>query len=466
LLTLAVDGTAYDGSANLLAVTPTTEGITINGVRFLKDETKYFDTLIPLVEQAVNGGRLTASIASGSAEDASVVAALEKTYSGAVAPPEKGDNQPFTPSNDPLYGVVTFELNGGTAIPGESRYLQNVRLGAHVVRPWDPILEGSILKGWADEQGNDWRFGYRNLVTKTLTLTANWVDADTGEATPSAPPLEVSFSSAVADGSTGTANDTSSGVTVEGYAKTTKVTLTFDQDVPGLAVGNVTLTANGTGAVKGSLTRTATGVYDLTLTGITSAGEITVAVSKPNTTFTPNSKTANVSVAMVANPLYLGVVGSLSGLPTGEEATGAFIDVNGDGNGHEWVFNVNHAIEVDSIGSAIIKQIAWDTGSTPNANMDGSTLTLTFVGGAVADTITWGETTIIATNAGTLYNSGVANWDQSIINALNSLIAPGVTATVSMEGDGLDTVVSGLTGDLFIDSGNVIGTTPHVLLAS
>lgn len=94
-------------------------------------------------------------------------------------------------------------------------------------------------------------------------------------------PVAVAFSSALADGAAGSAT-------------TTKVTLTFDKDITGLAASDITITAGSTGSTKGALTRTGTGVYELTLTGVTASGSITVAVAKAGFAITPASKTVSV----------------------------------------------------------------------------------------------------------------------------------------------------------------------------
>jgi hypothetical protein len=71
---------------------------------------------------------------------------------------------------------------------------------------------------------------------------------------------------------------------------TTKLTLTFDKDITGLAVADITLTANSTGAGKETITRTGTGVYELGVGGITVGGEITVSVGKTGYAITPASR--------------------------------------------------------------------------------------------------------------------------------------------------------------------------------
>ena len=63
-------------------------------------------------------------------------------------------------------------------------------------------------------------------------------------------------------------------------ATTTKLSLTFDQDIPGLAAADLTLQPGDTGAVKGALTKTGTGTYELALSGITSSGTVMLSVYK------------------------------------------------------------------------------------------------------------------------------------------------------------------------------------------
>jgi hypothetical protein len=78
---------------------------------------------------------------------------------------------------------------------------------------------------------------------------------------------------------------------------TGKLTLTFDKAVEGLSAADITLNAGSTGTEKGSLTAAGTaGVYELAVSGVSSAGNVTVTVSKTGYTFTPASKTVAVSV--------------------------------------------------------------------------------------------------------------------------------------------------------------------------
>ncbi|MDR0456598.1 MAG: endo-1,4-beta-xylanase, partial [Treponema sp.] len=77
-------------------------------------------------------------------------------------------------------------------------------------------------------------------------------------------------------------------------AQTTALTLTFDADITGLAASNITLSAGTTGAVKGALTKTATGVYNLAVSNVTTEGTVSVSVSKNGYTIAENPQTVTV----------------------------------------------------------------------------------------------------------------------------------------------------------------------------
>jgi hypothetical protein len=100
------------------------------------------------------------------------------------------------------------------------------------------------------------------------------------KSSPSGGSTAVTFQSLTADGSA--------------MAATTKLTLIFDKDITGLAVTDITLTANNTGAQKGVLAKTGTGVYDLTLAGITATGDVYVSVVKSGYIISGSSKKAKV----------------------------------------------------------------------------------------------------------------------------------------------------------------------------
>ena len=80
---------------------------------------------------------------------------------------------------------------------------------------------------------------------------------------------------------------------------TSALTLTFDKVIEGLAADDITLTAGETGATKGALTAKGEGVYELAISGIAKAGDVTVAVAKDGYTITPASQ--KVAVSYVAH---------------------------------------------------------------------------------------------------------------------------------------------------------------------
>jgi GH35 family endo-1,4-beta-xylanase len=75
---------------------------------------------------------------------------------------------------------------------------------------------------------------------------------------------------------------------------TTKLTLKFNKDISGLAVTDVTLNAGTTGAGKGALTRTGTGVYELAVSGVMVSGNVTLTVSKSGFTITGSPQSVNI----------------------------------------------------------------------------------------------------------------------------------------------------------------------------
>jgi hypothetical protein len=72
------------------------------------------------------------------------------------------------------------------------------------------------------------------------------------------------------------------------------LTLTFDRDITGLTANDITLNAGTTGATKGTLTSNGNGIYELTVSGITTTGEVTVEVSKSGYIINPASNTVQV----------------------------------------------------------------------------------------------------------------------------------------------------------------------------
>ena len=88
------------------------------------------------------------------------------------------------------------------------------------------------------------------------------------------------------------------GLTASGSPVTNKLILAFNQDINSLTEGDITLAAGSTGAQKGTLTDTAeTGIYELSITGVTAAGQVTVTVSKSGYTITPSNRNVNIIFA-------------------------------------------------------------------------------------------------------------------------------------------------------------------------
>ncbi|WP_461257798.1 endo-1,4-beta-xylanase [Treponema sp. R80B11-R83G3] len=107
-------------------------------------------------------------------------------------------------------------------------------------------------------------------------VTRSTVDAPGASSTPTA----VTFQSLAANSS--------------GAATTTALTLTFDKDITNLTDSDITLSAGITGAVKGALTRTGTGTYNLAVTGVTAQNIVLVLVIKAGYAITGNPKTTVV----------------------------------------------------------------------------------------------------------------------------------------------------------------------------
>jgi hypothetical protein len=90
------------------------------------------------------------------------------------------------------------------------------------------------------------------------------------------------------------------GLTANGGAssRTTKLTLVFGGEIPGLSISDIELTSNDTGAVAEALSETGTaGTYELAVSGITDSGAISVAVAKPGFSFSPQSRSADAYAA-------------------------------------------------------------------------------------------------------------------------------------------------------------------------
>lgn len=131
-----------------------------------------------------------------------------------------------------------------------------------------------------------WRTASNGTYT-TGNFPADGHRAAYAELTTTAPlPTTVAFNRLTADGS-----DTVS---------TAVLTLTFDKDVAGLGIGDISVND----ATKGALTKTGTGVYTLTVSNITVAdgGTVRVSVSKDGFAFTPTDKDVTVRKVAPVDP--------------------------------------------------------------------------------------------------------------------------------------------------------------------
>jgi hypothetical protein len=94
---------------------------------------------------------------------------------------------------------------------------------------------------------------------------------------------------------------------------TTKLTLTFSQDITGLSKDHITLSGS-TGAVKGALSKViGTGKYELTVSNITADGQVTVSVvSQPSGYNITGSASANVYKGITSVTMTVTQVGGSS----------------------------------------------------------------------------------------------------------------------------------------------------------
>lgn len=80
-----------------------------------------------------------------------------------------------------------------------------------------------------------------------------------------------------------------------GEGKITVLTLTFSEEIKDLTMEDIRFEAGETGAVKEALTAKGGGLYELTLNGVTTGGEVKISVSKAGYEITPDLKTVTVS---------------------------------------------------------------------------------------------------------------------------------------------------------------------------
>jgi uncharacterized repeat protein (TIGR02543 family) len=176
-----------------------------------------------------------------------------------------------------LTGTVSIS---GTAIVGETLTANITNLGGSGTISYQWNRDGTAIPYANDSTYVVQETDIGWVITVTITCIG-YVGGITSAPTADIPPLIlISFNTLTADGSNA--------------VLTTKLTLTFDDDITGLTVTNISLSAGSTGANGGTLTRTGTGTYELAVSGIIESGTVTVGVSKPGYAISPASQQAEV----------------------------------------------------------------------------------------------------------------------------------------------------------------------------
>jgi uncharacterized repeat protein (TIGR02543 family) len=177
------------------------------------------------------------------------------------------------------YGTLAFSGATATAVGGDAAAGTNYSIHAN-----SGITLGSDVSLLAPPGGGLSSDGAFIATAPGGTTPATFAHIAQAVTAPPLPPadIDVSFSSAVADGSATTT--------------TTKVTLNFNNDITDFAASDITITdTDTTGATKGTLTKKpGTGIYELALTGITQSGSINIAVAKTGFAFTPDDQDVTV----------------------------------------------------------------------------------------------------------------------------------------------------------------------------
>jgi hypothetical protein len=145
----------------------------------------------------------------------------------------------------------------------------------------------------------------------------------------------------------------------------TKLTLFFDKDIDGLGTDDITFDSGTTGAIKGTLTRISTGRYELTISGITAEGSITVSVSKDGYTITGGSR----QVYFYNEPY--GTYGTYGDFEYSYRSLTLTVTITGyTGTGG----NVTIPAEIEGMPITAIKDGAWNNGVFYNKQLTGVTI--------------------------------------------------------------------------------------------
>ncbi|MDR2575218.1 MAG: endo-1,4-beta-xylanase, partial [Treponema sp.] len=186
------------------------------------------------------------------------------------------------------------------------------------------------------------------MIKKTAILTAFVLVlclVTCKEAEPVEQDIAVTFQTLTADGSES--------------AQTTALTLKFNKDITNLAAADITFEAGSTGAVKGALAKTATGTYDLGISGVTATGSVSVSVSKTGYAITGSPKTATVYP-------------SPSTPPTPVAVTFQNLTQNGSASAQTTTLTLTFDRDITNLAAADITLGAGTTGAVKGALAKGS----------------------------------------------------------------------------------------------
>jgi uncharacterized repeat protein (TIGR02543 family) len=191
---------------------------------------------------------------------------------------------------------------------------------------------------------------------------------------------------------------------------TTKLILNFDKDITGLSAADITLTAGSTGAVKGTLTRTGTGVYELAVSGISVEGSVGVAVSKYSYTINPANRDVTVYYVELVAVSFISVTANGS---SSETTTALTLTFNQD---------------IDGISAADITLTAGSTGITKGALTKIETGVYELEVSGITE---GGSVGVTVSKTGYAISSNVKNVNVYYVVIINIAAIDGVTAPVN-----------------------------------
>ncbi len=262
--------------------------------------------------------------------------------------------------------TVTFESNGGSAVTP-----QQVREGALIVRPDDPVKEGSAFDGWYKEESltASWAFE-TDVVASNTTLYAKWLSLAAIETTAI---TEVTSASAMSGGTI--SSDGGSAITSRGvcWSISEGPTISDSRTADGSGVGSFTSSLTGLSAQTTYYVR----AYATNAVGTAYGSQITFSTGVPTVTtdeisaITSSSGTGGGTVVSEggASVSARGVCWSTSESPTISDnrttdgsGTGSFTSsISGLSPGTTYYVR---AYATNSIGTAYGSQVSFETETT------------------------------------------------------------------------------------------------------